>query len=146
MDLVLQPARGLPDGLVVPDAELVERFSRASGPGGQGVNTTDSRVELRWDVQSSRALSDDQRALLLTRLGPRLIDGAVVVVASEHRAQLQNRNAARARLTAQLVRAFAPPPPERRRTRPSRSARARRVEGKKRRGELKATRRTPPQD
>ncbi len=110
-ELVLRPGRGLPDGLVVPEAELVERFSRASGPGGQGVNTTDSRVELRWDIANSRALDDAQRATLLRRLGPRLTNGTLVIVASEHRAQLQNRSAARARLAAAVSEAFEPPAP-----------------------------------
>lgn len=142
-DLVLRPGRGLPDGLVVPDAELVERFSRSSGPGGQGVNTTDSRVELRWDIASSRALDDAQRATLERRLGDRLVDGTLVIVSSEHRAQLQNRNAARARLAALVAEAFEPPAPPRRPTRPSRAARQRRVDAKRRRGELKSLRRRP---
>lgn len=142
-DLVLPPARGLPDGLVVPDAELVERFNRSSGPGGQGVNTTDSRVELRWDVAGSAALSTAQRERVLAGLGARLINGVLTVVASEHRSQLQNRQAARARLTALLRDALAPPSPARRPTRPSRAARQRRIDDKRRRGELKATRRRP---
>jgi ribosome-associated protein len=145
-DVVVGPQRGLPEGLVVPDAELVERFSRSSGPGGQGVNTTDSRVELRWDVVGSRALTDVQRSRLTERLGPRLVDGVLSVIASEHRAQLQNRLAARARLRALLADALQPPAPRRRETRPSRSARRRRVEDKRRRGDLKATRRRPPED
>ena len=94
-DLVLPPARGLPHGLVIPDAELLERFSRSSGPGGQGVNTADSRVELRWDIAASAALNPSQRSRLLERLSSRLVEGAVVIVASEQRAQLQNRAAAR---------------------------------------------------
>jgi ribosome-associated protein len=142
-DLVLRPARGLPDGLVVPSAELVERFSRSSGPGGQSVNTTDSRVELRWDVGASAALSDVQRAQLLDRLAARLIDGVITIAASEHRSQLQNRQAARARLGMLLADALAPPAPARRATRPSRAARARRVEDKRRRGEIKSRRRRP---
>jgi ribosome-associated protein len=139
-DLLIPPAPGLPHGLVVPDAELVERFSRAGGPGGQGVNTTDSRVELRWDVASSAALTDLQRQRLLQRLAGRLVDGALSVVASERRSQLQNRQAARARLAAQIAAALAPPAPSRRATRPSRSARQRRLEGKRHRGEVKALR------
>lgn len=145
-DLVLAPQRGLPQGLTIPDAELVERFSRSSGPGGQGVNTTDSRVELRWDVAASAALDDAQRARLLDRLAPRLVDGALSIVASEQRSQLQNRNAARGRLTNLLMEAFAPPPPPRRPSKPSRRARARRVEAKRQRGELKAQRRRPSGD
>jgi ribosome-associated protein len=142
-DIVLRPARGLPDGLVVADAELVERFSRSSGPGGQGVNTTDSRVELRWDVAHSSALNPVQRARVLERLGARIDDGVLVIVASEHRSQWQNRTAARARLVALLKDALEPPSPARRATRPSRAAQQRRVDAKRRRGEVKANRRRP---
>ena len=145
-DLVLRPGRGMPDGLVVPDAELVERFSRSSGPGGQGVNTTDSRVELRWDVAGSSALSDAQRARALDRLSGRLVDGVLTIAASEHRSQLQNRNAARARLTMLLTDALAPPPPARRATRPSKAATQRRLDDKRRRGQVKVTRGRPSFD
>jgi len=145
-DVVLPPRRGLPAGLVIPDAELVERFSRSSGPGGQGVNTTDSRVELRWDVAASPALSEEQRATVLQRLAPRLVDGALVLTASEHRAQLRNRAAARARLAALVSDALAPPSPPRRATRPSRAAKRRRVDAKRQRGHLKAGRRSPDVD
>ena len=144
MDLVLRPARGLPRGLTIPDAELVERFSRSSGPGGQSVNTSDTRVELRWDVAASAVLSDQQRARLLTELAQRLVDGVLVVTASEHRSQLQNRTAARARLGNYVTEALQPPAPARRASRPSRAARARRVEAKRQRGSLKASRRRPP--
>lgn len=144
MDLVLRPARGLPRGLTIPDAELVERFSRSSGPGGQSVNTSDTRVELRWDVGESAVLTDQQRARLLAELAPRLVDGVLVVTASEHRSQLQNRTAARARLANYVTEALQPPAPARRATRPSRAARARRVDAKRQRGALKASRRNPP--
>jgi ribosome-associated protein len=145
-DLVIRQRRGLPNGLVIPDAELVERFSRSSGPGGQGVNTTDSRVELSWDVESSTALTDIQRSRLVERLSGRLIDGVLTIAASEHRSQLQNRTAARARLQHLLIDALEPPSPPRRATRPSRSAKARRVDAKKRRGTIKANRQRPPDD
>ncbi len=145
-DLVLPPGRGIPHGLVIPDEELHERFSRSSGPGGQGVNTTDSRVELSWDVANSTAISDEQRAQLVSRLGSRLVDGVITLAASAQRSQLQNRGAARARLTELLMNALAPPAPPRRATRPSRSARDRRIEAKKQRGSLKAQRRRPPLD
>jgi ribosome-associated protein len=136
----------MPDGLAIPSAELEERFSRSSGPGGQGVNTTDSRVELRWDVAESAALSEAQRARVLERLSGRLADGVLSVVASEHRSQLQNRNAARARLTMLLTDALAPPPPARRATRPSRAATQRRIDDKRRRGRVKAGRGRPDFD
>jgi ribosome-associated protein len=136
----------MPDGLLIPSTELLERFSRASGPGGQGVNTTDSRVELRWDIARSAAVSDAQRARLVERLGGRISDGVLSIVASEHRSQLQNRAAARARLASLLVDALAPAPPARRPTRPTRAARERRLETKRRRGELKAARTRPSSD
>ena len=145
-DLVLRPARGLPDGLIIPDAELVERFSRSSGPGGQGVNTTDSRVELRWDLARSSALSQAQRERVRSRLANRLDDGVLSIVAAEHRSQWQNRVAARARLVGLLTEALEPPAAARRPTRPSRAAKQRRVDAKRRRGELKSTRRRPPLD
>ncbi len=143
-DVVLPPQRGLPDGLVIPGAELQERFSRSSGPGGQGVNTTDVRVELRWDVTSSHALSTSQRDRLMAQWSSRLVDGVLSVTASEHRAQLQNRLAARARLRMLLAEALQPPAPTRRATRPSRSAKRRRLEAKRRRGDVKQARRRPP--
>ena len=130
----------------IPDAELVERFSRASGPGGQGVNTTDSRVELRWDVAASAALDDAQRERLLRRLRTRLVDGSLVVVASEFRSQRQNRTAARDRLAEIVSAALAPPPPPRRPTRPSRGAREQRLTDKRLRGEVKANRSRPEPD
>lgn len=143
-DLAIPPRRGMPHGLTIPDSELVERFSRSSGPGGQGVNTTDSRVELSWDVLNSAALTDWQRARLLERIAGRLVDGVITIAASEHRAQLQNRNAARARLTNYVADRLEPPP--RRPRKPSRAARARRMDTKRRRGDVKATRRNPPPD
>jgi ribosome-associated protein len=145
-DLFIRPARGLPAGLLIPAAELEERFSRSSGPGGQSVNTTDSRVELSWDVAASAALDDTQRQRLLDRLGNRIIDGVLTIVASEHRSQLQNRSAARLRLRHLVGAALEPPAPPRRATRPSRAAKARRLEEKRRRGEIKAGRRRPPLD
>ena len=126
--------------LTIPGEELTERFSRSSGPGGQGVNTTDSRVELVWDLAAS-ALPADLLDRLRRRLGGRLTGDAVVVVASEHRSQLRNREAARDRLTGLVARALEPPPPPRRATRPSRGATERRISAKKRRAATKRTRR-----
>jgi ribosome-associated protein len=139
-DLVVPPGRGVPGGLTVPATELVERFSRASGPGGQGVNTTDSRVELRFDVRRSSALTELQRSRALAYLAPRLVDGVLSITAAEQRSQLQNRLAARARLVNYLSEALAPPPPPRRPTRPSRGARQRRLDVKKQRSQIKAGR------
>jgi ribosome-associated protein len=122
------------DRLVIPAAELRERFSRSSGPGGQGVNTTDSRVELTLDL---KVLPEPLRARAIERLGRE----SVTVVASEHRAQLSNRQAARTRLAALLREAIAPPGPKRKPSKPSRAARERRLEDKRRRSLTKQSRR-----
>jgi ribosome-associated protein len=127
--------------VLIPEAELGWRFSRSSGPGGQGVNTTDSRVELVFDVAASTAFTPDQRERVHQRLSRRLVDGAVTVVAAEHRSQLRNREAARIRLAAMLRAALAPDPPNRRPTRPSRAARERRLADKRRRTLTKRLRR-----
>ncbi|MBB5828233.1 alternative ribosome rescue aminoacyl-tRNA hydrolase ArfB [Micromonospora carbonacea] len=129
------------DRLVVPAAELRERFSRSSGPGGQGVNTTDSRVELSFDVAGSPSLPEPLRVRALDRLAGRLVDGVLTIAASEHRAQLANREAARERMAALLREAVAPPPPPRRPTRPSRGAKERRLADKKRQAQRKRDRR-----
>lgn len=121
----------------MPAGELTERFSRSSGPGGQGVNTTDSRVELSYDVARAASVPDHLRARLLTRLDGRLVDGVVTVVASEHRSQLDNRRAARERLAQLLRESAAPPSPTRRPTRPTRGSKERRLDAKKRRGATK---------
>src|SRR3954451_8006834 len=102
--------------VVVPAHELSWRFSRSSGPGGQSVNTSDSRVELSFDVEASSALSPLLRSRALERLGERLVDGVLTVTASEHRSQLRNREAALARLADVLRTAVAPPAPPRKRT------------------------------
>ncbi|GAA3021790.1 ribosome-associated protein [Actinokineospora globicatena] len=132
--------------LVVPAGELRERFSRSSGPGGQGVNTADSRVELSFDLARSPSIPDHLRQRMLARLGNRLVDGVVTIAASEYRAQLANRAAARERLAALLRQAAAPPPPSRRDTKPSRGSRERRLTAKKQRSQTKQTRRRPPDD
>jgi ribosome-associated protein len=129
-------------GLVVPAAALGWRFSRSSGPGGQGVNTADSRVELSVAPLELPGLSDAQRARLADRLGPRLVDGVLTIAASEHRQQLRNRAAARERLAAVLRAALAPPPAARRRTRPTKGSQERRIQAKKQRGQLKRQRRS----
>jgi ribosome-associated protein len=128
-------------GVEIPEGELRWRFSRSSGPGGQGVNTTDSRVELSWDLEATTALRPALKERARERLGNRLVDGVLTVVASEHRAQLRNREAALERLADLVARAIEPPPPPRRATRPSRGAKERRISAKKRRGEIKRLRR-----
>jgi ribosome-associated protein len=128
--------------VVVPAAALNWRFSRSSGPGGQGVNTADSRVELSVAPLELPGLSDAQLQRLAERLGTRLVDGVLTIAASEHRKQLRNRRAARARMAAVLRAALAPPVRARRRTKPTRGSQERRIEAKKRRGQLKKQRRT----
>ena len=137
---MIAPGPGLRRGLVIPAAELVERFSRSSGPGGQGVNTTDSRVELVYEPGTSTALTTTQRERAVAGLAGRLVGGRITVVASEHRSQLRNRAAARERLAALLTSALAPPPAPRRPTKPSKGSQRRRLEGKKRRSDLKSGR------
>ena len=132
--------------LVIPGPELRERFSRSSGPGGQHVNTTDSRVELSFDLANSPSVPEWLRTRMLERLGPRLVNGVLTIAASEQRAQLQNRAAARERLAALLRDAAAAPPPVRRATKPSRGAKERRLSAKKRRGVTKRNRRASPDD
>jgi len=142
-DLVLAPGPGFRSGFTLPASELQERFSRSSGPGGQGVNTTDSRVELRWSVVGSPALaqvSEAQRLRVESALQDRLVAGELIVVASEHRSQRQNRVAARNRLAEALRQALLPPPPPRRATRPTRGSQRRRLESKRQRGSTKAGR------
>lgn len=129
--------------LVIPRAEVRVRFSRSSGPGGQGVNTTDSRVELVWDVASSAVLTDLQRERLVERLGPRLVAGVLTVTASEHREQLRNRVAAEHRLSALVADGIRPPARQRRATRPTRGSTERRLTAKKQRS---ATKRLRSQD
>jgi ribosome-associated protein len=130
-------------GVSVPEAELELRTSRSGGPGGQGVNTTDSKVELRWDVRSSAALDEAQRSRVLARLRSRLTDaGVLILTGSEHRSQHRNREAVLARFRAIVGEALEPSTP-RRATRPTRAARQRRLDAKRRRSEVKQLRRRP---
>ncbi|MBD2424096.1 alternative ribosome rescue aminoacyl-tRNA hydrolase ArfB [Cyanobium sp. FACHB-13342] len=131
--------------LRIPAAALTWRFSRSSGPGGQNVNTTDSRVELVFDLAASQALPPLLRARALRRLEGTLVDGCVVIAASEHRSQWQNRVAAQRRLVALLQEAIKPPPPPRRPTKPTRGSQERRLAAKKQRGAIKGQRQARPQ-
>jgi len=127
--------------LLIPAAELQWRFSRASGPGGQGVNTTDSRVELLFDVEQSLVLGEFRRQRLQQQLGTRLVDGCLRVVVAEQRSQWQNRQLAMMRLAELLRQGLKPPSPTRRATRPGRGAVKRRLDAKKLRGQQKRNRR-----
>ncbi|WP_040157049.1 alternative ribosome rescue aminoacyl-tRNA hydrolase ArfB [Mobilicoccus massiliensis] len=131
------------DRVRIPASELRERFSHSSGPGGQGVNTADSRVELTFDVAGSPSLPEPLRQRALARLARRLVDGQLTLAVAEHRSQLANRRAARERLAQLLREAIAPPQPPRRATRPTRGSQERRLAGKKRRSEIKRGRGRP---
>ena len=132
------------DRLVIPARDLQWRFSRASGPGGQGVNTTDSRVELWLDLDACSDLGPFRLARLKERLAPRLLDGRLRVVAAEERSQWRNRQLAMVRLATLLRQALQPLPAQRKATRPGRGAVRRRLEAKKKRGDLKRRRRDRP--
>lgn len=138
-----RPGLRISSGLTIPEAELSWRFSRSSGPGGQSVNTAGSRVELVWDAAGSSVLSPHQRERLLDRLSGRLVGGVLTIAASEQRAQLRNRDAARQRLVDLVSEALRPPPPQRRATKPSRGSKERRLKAKQRRTDVKQLRQRP---
>ena len=125
-------------GHVISDGDLTWRFSRSSGPGGQNVNTTDTRVQLSFDLSASNAFPVELKQRMLTRLGAQ-----VVIVAAEYRSQLRNRRAAEERLAALLEEAMKPPRARRVPTKPSKGAKQRRIQQKKRRGETKRLRGRP---
>jgi ribosome-associated protein len=127
--------------VTIPEHELRWRFSRSSGPGGQSVNTADSRVQLSIDVTTTTALGPVQRARVLECLANRLVDGVLTIAAQEERSQLRNREAAEERLRDILRDALAPPPRARRPTKPSKRAVDRRIAAKKRRAKIKQLRR-----
>ncbi len=127
--------------VTIPASELSWRFSHSGGPGGQGVNTSDSRVELSWDLAASTALPPALKQRALDRLAARLTGTTLTVTASEFRQQLRNREAAAARLVALIAQAIAPPPRPRRRTRPTAASVERRISAKKHRSQLKRSRR-----
>ncbi|TFC36697.1 aminoacyl-tRNA hydrolase [Cryobacterium sinapicolor] len=137
MDLEVVPA------LTIPERELGWRFSRSSGPGGQHVNTSDSRVELFWNVAESTTLSDDQRMRLLARLAKRLVDGVITVTASERRSQLRNRELALAKLADLVAAGLAPDAAPRRPTKPTRGSGRRHLAAKQQRSATKRQRQRP---
>ncbi|MCX5411037.1 MULTISPECIES: alternative ribosome rescue aminoacyl-tRNA hydrolase ArfB [unclassified Streptomyces] len=121
----------------LPEAELMWRFSRSSGPGGQHVNTSDSQVELRFDLAATDSLPEVWKARALERLASRLVGGVVSVRASEHRSQWRNRETAAVRLAALLAEATAPPPKPRLKKKIPRGINERRLREKKQRGDTK---------
>lgn len=140
MDLEVSPA------LTIPAAELGWRFSRSPGPGGQHVNTSDSRVEVSWSVATSLYLTEDQRVRLLARLDRRLVGGVITVAASEQRSQLRNREIALAKLAELVATALAPDAAHRRATKPTRGSNRRRLAAKEQRSATKQQRRRPSED
>ncbi|GEP27842.1 MULTISPECIES: alternative ribosome rescue aminoacyl-tRNA hydrolase ArfB [Cryobacterium] len=140
MDLEVSPA------LTIPERELGWRFSRSSGPGGQHVNTSDSRVELSWNVADSTVLSDDERMLLLTRLSHRLVSGVVTIAASEQRSQLRNREIALRKLADLVIAGLAAEPPARRATKPTKGSGRRHLAAKQQRSATKQNRQRPAAD
>ena len=130
--------------LVIPSNELKWRFSKSSGPGGQSVNKTDSRVELIFDIKRSSIFGPFQKKRLLEQLENRCVNGCLNIVASEERSQYQNRQLAMARLADLLQEGLKPPPKARKATKPTRASQKRRVTAKKHRGALKQTRQSKP--
>ena len=137
MDLEVTPA------LTIPASELGWRFSRSSGPGGQHVNTSDSRVELFWNVVASSTLTDDQRVRIVARLDRRLVAGVVTVVVSEQRSQLRNREIALDKLADLVASALAPDGPRRRPTKPTKGSGRRHLVAKQQRSATKRQRQRP---
>jgi len=140
MDLEVSPA------LTIPASELGWRFSRSSGPGGQHVNTSDSRVELFWSVVGSSSLTHDQRAMLLARLQRQLVGGVITVSSSEQRSQLRNRETALAKLADLVALGLAPDAPKRRPTKPTKGSGRRHLAAKQQRSATKRQRQRPSAD
>ena len=130
--------------LIIPSKELKWRFSRSSGPGGQGVNTTDSRVELVFDIKRSSVIGSFHKQRLLKQLKSRCIYGCLNIVAAKERSQYQNRQLALARLAGLLREGLKPPPKSRKATKPTRASQKRRITTKKHRGALKQKRQSKP--
>lgn len=128
------------------DTELTVRFSRSGGPGGQSVNTSDTKAEVSFDLLNSPSVPDFLKVRASDRLAKQLVNGVLTVVSSEQRSQFQNRVAAQRRLIEILVEAFAPPPPPRRPTKPTRGSQQRRLQDKSARGQVKRGRGRPSTD
>ena len=139
-DLAIDPR------LTIPASELSWQASRSSGPGGQHVNTADTRIQVRWSVRDSAVLSDFQRSRLLVALATRLTgEGEIILASDAHRSQRRNREDVAQRL-AQLVREALVPPKPRKKTRPTKASRQRRLQDKKRRSQVKKGRGQPDDD
>ena len=132
--------------LEIPANEIKWRFSRSSGSGGQNVNKTDSRVEIRFDVSESKALTPYQKHRIRSHDKTKLVKGCICIAVQENRTQYQNRQLALDRLAATLRNLLKPPPQKRRETIPTRSSQRKRIESKKKRGALKKNRRSTTDD
>lgn len=131
------------ESVVIPAGELSWRFGPSGGPGGQHANKASTRAELIFAIAGSEAFSQSMHRRVVGALGRRIVNGELVIVVDESRSQWRNRQLARQRLAEDLRDAMRPPPPPRRPTKPSRRARARRLDEKKRRGDVKRSRRRP---
>jgi ribosome-associated protein len=146
MDTPPEGVVAINDSLWIPRSELTFRATRSGGPGGQHVNTSSTRVELVWEVAASPSLSEEQRERILARLANRISgEGVMLVASSEHRSQLQNKEAAVARF-AELLREALVVPKARRKTRPTRASREERLRAKQHRSSVKRMRKKPLDD
>ena len=125
MDLIVNPA------LVIPSNELYWRFSRSSGSGGQNINKTDTRVNLSFNIEKSKALTSYQKHQLTKQLSDQIVNATITVITQEHRTQYKNRKLALMRLGILLEKALEPPPKARKNTKPTKSSQRRRVNSKK---------------
>lgn len=141
--LTIAPGPGAPEGLLVPNSDLNEQFTRSSGPGGQKVNTSDSKVQLRLDIAAAAAFTEPQCRRLLRTLASRLDGTTLTVSVSTHRTQVRNRSEARDRMARILRTALAPAPPPRKKTKPTKGSVRRRLDAKRRRSQVKSARRRP---
>ena len=134
MDLIVNPV------LVIPSSELHWRFSRSSGSGGQNINKTDTRVNLSFNIEKSKALTSYQKHQITKQLSDQIVNATITVITQEHRTQYKNRKLALMRLGILLEKALEPPPKARKTTKPTKSSQRRRVNSKKKHGEKKQSR------
>lgn len=134
MDLIVNPV------LVIPSSELHWRFSRSSGSGGQNINKTDTRVNLSFNIEKSKALTSYQKHQITKQLSNQIVSATITVITQEHRTQYKNRKLALMRLGILLEKALEPPPKARKATKPTKSSQRRRVNSKKKHGEKKLSR------